>query len=98
MKVDIKSGVEYVVIMLLVVGLCLWQIIVSIQDGELFVVKLVVFGLGFVVVGFMYCVFMMQFVCCIGWVFWFWFVVIVVFMFVGIVVLFVLLFSEVDVV
>ncbi len=96
MKADIKSGVEYAVITLLVAGLCLWQIIASTQDGEPSAAKLAVLGLGLVVAGSMHCVFMMQLVRRTGRAFWPWFVAIVVFMPVGTAVLLALLLSEAD--
>lgn len=96
MKADIKNGVEYAVITLLVAGLCLWQIIASTQDGEPSAAKLAVLGLGLVVAGSMHCVFMMQLVRRTGRAFWPWFVAIVVFMPVGTAVLLALLLSEAD--
>lgn len=96
MKADIKSGVEYAVITLLVAGLCLWQIIASTQDGEPSAAKLAVLGLGLIVAGSMHCVFMMQLVRRTGRAFWPWFVAIVVFMPVGTAVLLALLLSEAD--
>ncbi len=96
MKADIKSGVEYAVITLLVAGLCLWQIIASTQDGEPSAAKLAVLGLGLVVAGSMHCVFMMQLVRRTGRAFWPWFVAIVIFMPVGTAVLLALLLSEAD--
>lgn len=96
MKADIKNGVEYAVITLLVAGLCLWQIIASTQDGEPSAAKLAVLGLGLIVAGSMHCVFMMQLVRRTGRAFWPWFVAIVVFMPVGTAVLLALLLSEAD--
>lgn len=96
MKADIKSGVEYAVITLLVAGLCLWQLIAGAQDGEPSAGKLAILGLGLVVAGSMHCVFMMQLVRRTGRAFWPWFVAIVIFMPVGTAVLLALLLSDAD--
>jgi hypothetical protein len=96
MRADIKSGVEYAVISLLVAGLCLWQIISSTQEGEPSASALALFGLGLVVAGTMHCVFMMQLVRRSGRSFLPWFIAVVVFMPVGTAVLLALLLSEAE--
>lgn len=96
MKPAIKSGVEYAVITLLVVGLCLWQLIASSQEGEPPAAKLALLGFGLIIAGSMHCVFMMQLVRRTGRSFWPWFVAVVIFMPVGSAVLLALLLAEAD--
>ena len=96
MRADIKSGMEYAVITLLVAGLCLWQLIASTQDGEPPAAKLALLGLGLVVAGAMHCVFMMQLARRSGRAFWPWFIAVVIFMPVGTAVLLALLLGEAE--
>lgn len=96
MKAEIKSGVEYAVITLLVAGLCLWQIISLSQDGEPPAGKLAIMAFGLLIAGSMHCVFMMQLVRRTGRVFWPWFIAIVIFAPIGTAVLLALLLSESD--
>lgn len=94
MRADIKSGMEYAVIALLVAGLCLWQLIASTQEGEPSAAHLAALGLGLVVSGTMHCVFMMQLVRRTGRSFWPWFIAVVIFMPVGTAVLLATLLGE----
>ena len=96
MKAQIKSGIEYAVITLLVAGLCLWQLISSTQDGEPPAGKLVILGLGLIVATSMHCVFMMQLVRRSGRSFWPWFIAIVIFWPIGTAVLLALLLGEAE--
>lgn len=96
MKANVKNGVEYAVITLLVAGLCLWQLISSTQDGEPPAAKLAVLGLGLLIAGTMHCVFVMQLVQRTGRAFWPWFVAVVIFMPIGTAVLLALLLGESD--
>lgn len=96
MKADVKSGVEYAVITLLVAGLCLWQLISGAQEADPPAGRIVLMGLGLIVAGAMHCVFMMQLVRLTGRPFAPWFVAIVILMPVGTAVLIALLLSESD--
>lgn len=96
MKAQIKSGIEYAVITLLVAGLCLWQLISSTQDGEPPAGKLAILGLGLIVATSMHCVFMMQLVRRSGRSFWPWFIAIVIFWPIGTAVLLALLLGEAE--
>ncbi|CAM3803952.1 hypothetical protein [Roseateles saccharophilus] len=96
MQAQIKSGIEYALITLLVGGLCLWQLVSGAQEAEPPVGRLVIMALGLVVAGAMHCVFMMQLVRRTGRSFWPWFVAVVIFMPVGTAVLLALLLSETD--
>ncbi|NCT82935.1 MAG: hypothetical protein GXC94_07325 [Comamonadaceae bacterium] len=96
MKAQVKSGIEYALITLVIAGFCLWQIISSTQDGEPPASLIVLSALGLVVAGAMHCVFMMQLVRRTGRAFWPWFVAIVVFMPLGTAVLLALLLGEAD--
>jgi len=96
MKPNIKSGIEYGLITLLIAGFCLWQIISSTQDGEPPAGLLAICGLGLIVSGSMHCVFMMQLVRRTGRAFWPWFVAVVIFMPIGTAVLLALLLSDAD--
>ena len=96
MKSDIKSGIEYAVITLLVAGLCLWQLISGANEPDPPAAQLAVMGLGLLVAGAMHCVFMMQLVRRTGRPFAPWFVAVVVFMPVGTAVLLALLLSEAE--
>ena len=62
MKAEVKSGVEYGVITLLVAGLCFWQLIGAAQEPEPPAARLALLALGLIVAGAMHCVFMMQLV------------------------------------
>jgi hypothetical protein len=96
MRADIKSGIEYAVITLLVSGLCLWQLISSANEAEPPAARIALMGLGLLVAGAMHCVFMMQLVRRTGRAFAPWFVAIVIFMPLGTAVLLALLLSESD--
>lgn len=96
MKAQVKSGIEYAVITLLVAGLCLWQLISSTQEGEPSPAKLAILGLALIVASSMHCVFMMQLVRRTGRSFWPWFIAVVIFMPVGTAVLLALLLGEAD--
>jgi hypothetical protein len=96
MKAQIKSGIEYALITLLVAGLCLWQLITGAQQDEPPVAKLAIISLALVVAGAMHCVFMMQLVRRTGRPFLPWFVAIVIFMPVGTAVLLAMLLGEAD--
>ena len=96
MQAQIKSGIEYGLITLLIAGFCLWQIISSTQDGEPPASLLAICGLGLIVSSSMHCVFMMQLVRRTGRAFWPWFVAVVIFMPVGTAVLLALLLSDAD--
>jgi hypothetical protein len=94
MRSDIKSGVEYAVITLLVAGLCLWQLISGANEPDPPAAKIVVMGLGVLVASAMHCVFMMQLVRRTGRAFAPWFVAVVIFWPLGTAVLLALLLSE----
>jgi drug/metabolite transporter (DMT)-like permease len=96
MRADIKSGIEYAVITLLVSGLCLWQLISGANEADPPAAKIALMGLGLLVAGAMHCVFMMQLVRRTGRAFAPWFVAIVIFMPLGTAVLLALLLSESD--
>lgn len=94
MRPDIKSGIEYAVITLLVAGVCLWQLISGANDPDPPAARIALMGLGLLVAGAMHCVFMMQLVKRTGRSFAPWFVAVVIFMPVGTAVLLALLLSE----
>ncbi|WP_457422534.1 hypothetical protein [Roseateles sp. P5_E7] len=94
MRSDIKSGIEYAVITLLVAGICLWQLLSGANEPDPPAAKIAVMGLGVLVAGAMHCVFMMQLVRRTGRSFAPWFVAIVIFMPLGTAVLLALLLSE----
>lgn len=96
MKAQIKNGVEYALITLVVAGFCLWQLLSSAQEGDPSAGLLAISGLGLLAAGSMHCVFMMQLVRRTGRAFWPWFVAVVVFMPLGTAVLLALLLSEAD--
>lgn len=96
MQANIKSGIEYALITMVVIGLCLWQLISGTQEAEPPAGKLVLMALGLLVATAMHCVFMMQLVRRTGRPFAPWFVAIVIFMPVGTAVLIALLLSESD--
>lgn len=96
MKSDIKSGVEYAVITLLVAGLCLWQIISGANETDPPAARIALMALGLLVAGAMHCVFMMQLVRRTGRPFAPWFVAVVIFWPLGTAVLLALLLSESD--
>lgn len=96
MKAEVKSGVEYAVITLLVAGLCMWQLINSAQQEPPPVGWLALLAIGLIVAGAMHCVFMMQLVRRTGRAFGPWFIAIVIFMPVGSAVLLALLLGESD--
>ena len=94
MRADVKGGVEYAVITLLVAGLCLWQLISSATQPDPSAARLALLARGLVVASTMHCVFMMQLVRRTGRPFAPWFVAIVIFMPLGTAVLLALLLSE----
>lgn len=96
MRPDIKSGVEYALIALLVAAVCLWQLISGANEPDPPPARMAMMGLGMLVAGAMHCVFMMQLVKRTGRAFAPWFVAIVIFMPVGTAVLLALLLSEAD--
>lgn len=96
MKADIKSGVEYAVITLLVAGLCLWQLISGANEPEPSAAQIALMAIGLLVAGAMHCVFMMQLVRRTGRSFAPWFVAVVIFMPLGTAVLLALLLSEAE--
>jgi hypothetical protein len=96
MRADIKSGIEYAVITLLVSGMCVWQLISSANEPDPPAARIALMGLGLLVAGAMHCVFMMQLVRRTGRAFAPWFVAIVIFMPIGTAVLLALLLSESD--
>lgn len=77
MQANIKSGIEYAVITLLVAGLCLWQLIASTQDGEPSAATVALLALGLAVAAVMHAVFMLQLVRRTGRAFLPWFLAIV---------------------
>ncbi len=96
MRPDIKSGVEYALIALLVAAVCLWQLISGANEPDPSPARMALMALGLLVAGTMHCVFMMQLVRRTGRAFAPWFVAIVIFMPVGTAVLLALLLSEAD--
>lgn len=96
MKPQVKSGIEYAVITLLVAGLCMWQLLGAAQNDEPPAAKLALMGMGLLVAGAMHCVFMMQLVRRTGRSFWPWFVAIVIFMPIGSAVLLAVLLGDTD--
>jgi hypothetical protein len=94
MKAEIKSGVEYSLITLLISGLCLWQLISGANEDDPSPARMALMGLGLLVAGAMHCVFMMQLVRRTGRSFGLWFVAIVIFMPIGTAVLLALLLGE----
>ncbi|MGQ3054323.1 MAG: hypothetical protein ACT6S0_21285 [Roseateles sp.] len=62
MKAEVKSGVEYALISLLVVGLCLWQLISGANEPDPSPARMTLVGLGLAVSATMHVVFMMQLV------------------------------------
>jgi len=94
MKAEIKSGVEYALITLLLAGLCLWQLISGANEDDPSAARLTLMGLGLIVAGTMHCVFMMQLVRRTGRSFVPWFIAVVIFMPVGTAVLLALLLGE----
>lgn len=96
MRPDIKSGIEYAVITLLVAGVCLWQLLSGANEPDPPAAKIALMALGMLVAGAMHCVFMMQLVKRTGRAFAPWFVAVVIFMPLGTAVLLALLLSESD--
>jgi drug/metabolite transporter (DMT)-like permease len=94
MKAEIKSGVEYAVITMVIAGICIWQLIASANEPDPPAARIALAGLGMLVASAMHCVFMMQLVRRTGRSFAPWFVAIVVFAPVGTAVLLALLLSE----
>ena len=94
MKAEIKSGVEYSLITLLIAGLCLWQLISGANEDDPSPARMTLMGLGLLVAGAMHCVFTMQLVRRTGRSFLPWFVAIVIFMPIGTAVLLALLLGE----
>ena len=62
MKTEIKSGVEYALITLLAVGLCLWQLISGANEPDPSPAGMTLLALGLAVSGAMHIVFMLQLV------------------------------------
>jgi drug/metabolite transporter (DMT)-like permease len=73
MRADLKGGIEYGVITLLAVGLCLWLLISGGQEPDPSPAKITLAALGALVAWAMHCVFMMQLVRRTGRPFWPWF-------------------------
>lgn len=96
MQAQIKSGIEYAVITLLIAGLCLWQLISGAQEADPPPAQMTLMALGLAVAGVMHCVFMMQLVRRSGRRFLPWFVAVVVFFPLGTAVLLALLLGEAD--
>jgi hypothetical protein len=96
MRSDIKSGMEYALITLLVAGLCMWQLLSGANEPEPSATHLALAGLGLIVAGAMHCVFMMQLVRRSGRAFAPWFVAIVIFFPVGTAVLLALLLGDAE--
>lgn len=96
MRPDIKSGIEYAVITLMVAGVCLWQLLSGANEPDPPAAKIALMALGMLVAGAMHCVFMMQLVKRTGRAFAPWFVAVVIFMPLGTAVLLALLLSESD--
>jgi hypothetical protein len=96
MKPQVKSGIEYAVITLLAAGLCVWQLLSSVNDAEPPPAKIALMGFGVMIAGAMHCVFMMQLVRRTGRSFWPWFIAVVVFMPIGSAVLLALLLGDTD--
>ena len=96
MQAQIKSGIEYALITLLVAGLCLWQLIAGAQEPDPPAARIAIMALGLVIAGAMHCVFMMQLVRHTGRAFWPWFVAVVIFMPLGTAVLLALLLGDAD--
>ena len=96
MRAEIKNGIEYAVITLLVAGLCMWQLISGANEPDPPAARVALAGLGLLVAGAMHCVFMMQLVRRTGRSFGPWFVAIVIFCPVGTAVLLALLLSDAE--
>lgn len=96
MRNDIKSGIEYALITLLVGGICLWQLLSVATEPEPSAARLVIMALGLLVSTAMHCVFMMQLVRRTGRPFAPWFVAIVILMPLGTAVLLALLLLEAE--
>lgn len=94
MRSDIKSGIEYALITLLITGLCLWLLLSGANEPDPSAARVALAGLGLLVSGAMHCVFMLQLVRRTGRSFAPWFVAIVVFAPLGTAVLLALLLSE----
>ena len=62
MKAEIKNGVEYALITLLALALCLWQLISAANGADPSPAVLTLWALGLAVGGTMHIVFMMQLV------------------------------------
>lgn len=96
MRADIKSGIEYALITLLVAGLCLWQLISGANEPDPPAARIALAGLALLVSGAMHCVFMMQLVRRTGRSFGPWFVAIVIFFPLGTAVLLALLLGDAE--
>jgi ABC-type transport system involved in multi-copper enzyme maturation permease subunit len=94
MQPAIKSGIEYLLITLLVIGVCFWQLVSGAQDPEPPVARLALMAIGLVIATAMHCVFAMKLVRRTGRPFLPWFIGIVIFMPVGTAVLLAVLLSE----
>ncbi|KQW42872.1 MULTISPECIES: hypothetical protein [unclassified Roseateles] len=94
MKTEVKSGVEYALISLLAVGLCLWQLISGANEPDPSPARMTLMALGLVVSGAMHVVFMMQLVRRTGRSFWPWLVAVLLFFPLGTAVLLAMLLGE----
>ena len=96
MKAEIKSGIEYALISLLALGLCLWQLISGANEPDPAPARMTLMALGLVVSGTMHIVFMMQLVRRTGRSFWPWLVAVFLLFPLGTAVLLAILLSEAD--
>lgn len=79
MKAEVKAGVEYALISLLVLGLCLWLLITGADEPDPSPARMTLLGLGLIVSGTMHVVFMMQLVRRTGRPYWPWLVAVLIF-------------------
>lgn len=96
MQANVKSGIEYAVISLLVAGLCLWQLISTAHQDEPPAGQLVLLSLGLAVAIAMHFAFMLQLVRRTGRALFPWLIAIVLVPPIGTAVLLALLLSEAD--
>ncbi|MDR7333667.1 hypothetical protein [Roseateles asaccharophilus] len=94
MRAELKGGIEYAIITLLIAGLCLWSLISGAQEEDPAPAVMVLSGLGVLIAGAMHCVFMMQLVRRTGRPFLPWFLGIVLLMPLGTAVLLATLLGE----